>query len=165
MNTPAAAAACPAARERERGASLVEVLVAMLLLLFVMLGVLPLLVMALQVERVAEAQSEMSRKAQAVVEIVRVVRSTGNGGSSGILPLAAGTRNLPYTAADTGFDFWGPAGVGVVEATARYRLTYEVQDAGNDWLITVFAEPALGGRRYLDAVVGKGVRYASRIPK
>jgi type II secretory pathway pseudopilin PulG len=152
---------------RQRGSSLVEVLVSMVILLFVMLGTLQLFTMALAVDRVADAQSEMTRKAHSVIEIIRLVNSTKQGGTSGILPLAAGTRALPDDTFDAGFDFWGPSGFGVVEANAPYEISYEVADGGSDWIVTVFATPSTDASKvgYIGVSAHKGVRYAAHIPR
>jgi Tfp pilus assembly protein PilV len=152
----------------EHGSSLVEVLASMVILLFVMLGTLQLFTMALAVDRVTDAQSEMTTKAHTVVEIIRLVNSTKQDGTgtSGILPLSEGTRVLPRGLSDDGYDFWGPNGFGVIEHNARYEVAYEVTDAGPDWIITVMARPNEGsGAVYLGNKVYKGVRYAAHVPK
>ena len=151
----------------ERGGSLIEVLVSMLILLFVLVGVLQLFVMSIAVERVSDAQSELMGKARSVIEIVRVVSATGASGTSGVLPLSAGRRTLPLSPTDTGFDFWGPSGFDIVDSKSRFRVEYEVSDGGADWLVTVFAMPKTSaqGQTFLASAGKKGVRYAARIPK
>lgn len=151
----------------EKGESLVEVLAAMAILLAILVGVLQLFTMALLSFHGTSAHGEMVRRAEAVVEVIRMVRSSGVTGTSGILPLAAGTRQLPVASIDAGFDFWGPAGFGIVEDEARYRVTYTVSDGGPQWVVSVFVEPNTGstGNKYLGSVGGKVVRYAARIRK
>jgi hypothetical protein len=150
----------------ERGSTLVEVLASMVIFLMIMVGVLQLFTLSLVNDRAADAKTEMMRKAQMVVEIIRTVRATGQSGTSGIMPLATGTRNLPVRVGDTGFDFWGPQGYAIIENEARYRLAYTVTDGGAFWEVTVFAEPNRGaGNQYLDYVNRAGVRYAANIPK
>jgi len=150
----------------ERGESLVEVLVALAILLFIMVSVLQLFTMALLTFHATNAQAEMKVKAESVVEVIRLVRSTGAGGDSGILPLAAGIRQLPTQSADAGYSFWGPSGFAVMEANAAYRITYEVEDLITEWQVTVFVEPNRGdGRVYLATKDRKGVRYAARLPR
>jgi type II secretory pathway pseudopilin PulG len=154
--------------DRERGSSLVEVLVSMVILLFVMLGTLQLFTMALVVDRVSDAQAEMTRKAHAVVEIIRIVNSTQQSGTSGVLPLNEGTRSLPTTTFEDGYDFWGPSGYGIMEQDARYEISYEVEDGGPDWIVTVFARPVTeaGKTGYVGIDPSKkGVRYAAYVPK
>ncbi len=153
--------------EDERGGSLIEVLVSMLILLFVLVGVLQLFVMSVAVERLTEAQSELMGKARSVIEIVRLVNATGAAGNSGVLPLTVGRRTLPLTSGDTGFDFWGPAGFDIVDQKSRFQVEYEITDAGPEWLVTVFAIPktAASSQVYLSSAGKKGVRYAARISK
>jgi len=151
----------------QKGESLVEVLVALGILLIILVGVLQLFTMALLSFHGTSAQSEMVRRAEAVVEIVRLVRSSGISGASGILPLAAGTRQLPVASTDSGYSFWGPTGFGVIEHEARYRVSYSIADGGADWVVSVFVEPnsTSTGAKYLGSVGGKAVRYAARVPK
>lgn len=151
----------------EKGESLVEVLAALGILLAILVGVLQLFTMALLSFHGTSAQSEMVQRAEAVVEVVRLVRSSGVSGTSGVLPLAAGTRQLPVDSSDAGFDFWGPTGFGIVEHQAKYRVSYEIDDGGTDWVVSVFVEPnsATTGAKYLGSVGGKAVRYAARVPK
>jgi len=151
----------------QRGESLVEVLVALGILLIILVGVLQLFTMALLSFHTSSAQTEMIQRGQNVVEVIRLVRSSGVSGTSGILPLSAGTRQLPVASSDTGFDFWGPDGFGVIEHEARYRVSYEIADGGNQWVISVFVEPNTGttGAKYLGNLGGKAVRYATRVRK
>ncbi len=151
----------------QKGESLVEVLVALAILLGILVGVLQLFTMALLSFHTTGAQTEMMQRAQTVVEVIRMVSSSGVSGTSGILPLSTGTRQLPFTTTDTGFDFWGPSGFAVIEDNARYRVSYSITDGGNAWVVSVFVEPntANTGNKYLGSVVGKAVRYAARIPK
>jgi hypothetical protein len=152
-------------RRDERGESLVEVLAALAVLLLVMVGVLQLFSLAVLSYRVAAAQTEMTNKAESVVEVIRMVSSTGTGS---ILPLTAGSTNLPYGPAAAANTFWGPSGFGIVEPNAPYRITYEVTDSGADWLVTVYVHSASqldSTGTYLGPVGQKGIRYAARIPK
>ncbi len=150
----------------ERGSSLIEVLVSMMILLFVLLGVMQLFSLSLIVDRTANAQNEMMVKAQMVIEIIRMISATGNSGTSNILPLSISSRDLPVSSSDSGWTFWGPQGMGVVEDEARYRLSYQITDAGTSWIVTVFAQPNQdsSGATYLTSS-NKGVRYAAQVPK
>lgn len=151
---------------RQRGESLVEILVAMAILLVILVGVLQLFTMALLSYHATTAHREMMSRAEAVVEVIRLVRSSGVSGTSGVLPLNAGTRNLPVSSGDAGYDFWGPSGYGVIDPDARYRVAYSVADGGGQWVVTVLVEPnTSSGNKYLGTVGGKAVRYASRVQK
>ena len=151
----------------ERGESLVEVLIALAILLVILVGVLQLFTTALLSFHATTAHGEMTRRSETVIEVIRLVRSSGTSGNSGVLPLAVGSRNLPYSSSDSGWDFWGPSGFAVVDDEARYRVSYTVTDGGPDWVVSVFVEPNTSGSggAYLGAVGGKAVRYAARIAK
>ncbi len=156
---------------KERGSSLVEVLVSLMILLFVLLGVLQLFTMALAVDRSSIAKNEMMGKAHAVVEIIRLARATNNGmmngNDSGILPLGPGTRALPTSSLDINYPYWGPAGMGIVDPTSRFQISYPVTDGGTEWIVAVLAEPSQqsGSVGYIGSQNTKGVRYAAHIPK
>ena len=138
----------------------------MLLVRLVLVRVLQLFTMALMVDRVSEAQTEMTQKARSVVEGLRLIRSTGIDPTGTVLPFAVGSRTLPLQSSDAGYSLWGPTGLGAVEEGTRYRLSYQIVDGGTDWLVTVFALPRQAGDvRYLTPAAKKGVRYAARIPK
>jgi len=151
----------------ERGESLVEVLAALAILLMVLVSILQLFSLSILSFHATTAHRDMMRRAQEIVEVVRMVASTNQSGTSGILPLAARTFQLPTSANDTGFDFWGPAGMNIVEEGAPFRVSINVADGNTEWLVTVFVEPSSNGagRKYLGPVSKKGVRYAARIPK
>lgn len=154
------------AKANERGTSLVEVLVSLLIFMFIMLGVLQLFSLSLLNDRASEARTDMTHRAQSVMEVIRTVNATGMSGTSGILPMTVGTRNLPESFADPGYDFWGPEGQGIVESGPRCRMSYVLTDAGTMWVVTVIAVPNTGtGRRYLDYTNRPGVRYAGIIRK
>ncbi len=154
------------ARHDERGQSLVEVLAALAIMLLVMVGVLQLFTMGLLSYRVSTAQSEMTNKAQAVVEVIRMVNSLGlTANNGGILPLATSTRNLPVTSSDANWAFWGPAGFGIIQPDSKFRISYQITDDGVDWVVAVLVEPGTTGSTYLGPVGQKGIRYAARVPK
>ncbi len=170
--------------ERQRGAMLVEVLVALLILLLIMVGVMQLFATALVSDRGADARTELSFKAQQVVEVLRMANSIART-SGGTLPTAlngttglsslpiAGTQaytELPKTSSDAYWGFWGPGGTGVIDDEgARYVLGYQITDGDTTgvrgaWVITVTAQPKNPGR-YLDVRGNKVVRYVAAIPK
>jgi len=152
--------------EREKGESLVEVLAALAILLLVLVSILQLFSLSLMSFHSTSAHRDMMRRAQEVIEVVRLVNSTGVTGSSGLLPMAAQTIQLPQASSDNGWAFWGPSGFNIMEAGPRYSIAVNMADGGADWLVTVFVDPrTTGNHKYLGSVSKKGVRYASRIPK
>jgi len=152
--------------EYQKGESLVEVLVALAILLLVLVSILQLFSLSLMSYHSTSAHRDMMRRAQEVVEIIRLVNSTNVTGSSGLLPMAVRTIQLPRKSNDTGWAFWGPAGFNIMEPGSRYTIAVNMADGGADWLVTVFVDPTTTGEhKYLGPVSKKGVRYASRIPK
>jgi len=152
----------------QRGESLVEVLTALAILLLILVSILQMFSLSLLSFHATSAHRDMMRKAQEVVEIYRMVASTRISGTSGILPLAVGTRHLPESSSDSGYDFWGPSSFNIVQEGAPYRVNINIADGVTEWLVTVFVDPAprsSNGKIYLGPVSRKGVRYATRIPK
>jgi len=172
----------------ERGAMLIEVLVALLILLVVMVGVMQLFAAALVSSRGSDARTELSFRAQQAVEVIRmanaIVRSAGGNvpsaltaGKTGLtLPIAAPVqyRELPSGSSDAYWNFWGPNATGVIESeNPRYVIGYEIVDGDTNgspgtWLLRVVARPRRAGS-YLE-VKGTGqsnkvVRYVAAIPK
>ncbi|NOZ79624.1 MAG: hypothetical protein GXP48_10695 [Acidobacteria bacterium] len=175
--------------ERERGASLVEVLVALLILMVIMVGVLALFSSALISDRSAEARSELAFKAQQVVETLRMEnaiakRSAGSlppalsaSITGQVFPISAGTSflDLPEGPDDSYWGFWGPPtsnapnAMGIMSKDGRYSLGYQITDgntSGNPgmWVITVTAR-SRGVKGYVGAGGLKVVRYVSTIAK
>ena len=166
----------------QRGAMLIEVLVALLILLLIMVGVMQLFAAALVSDRGSDARTELSFKAQQVVEVLRmanaVARTTNplppalSQANTGIsLPISAAKQytELPASSDEAYWSFWGPGGTGVMEEGARYAVGYEITDgdtsgAAGNWVITVTARPRTAGS-YLDVNGQKVVRYVAAIPK
>ncbi len=172
----------------ERGASLVEVLVALLILMVIMVGVLALFSSALVSDRAAEARTELSFKAEQVVETLRMANAIAKRGSvpaslvpsvtGQVFPISGVTSqfvDLPESPNDAYWGFWGapgpnnPNGMGVMSATGRYSIGYQITDgdvSGNPgmWIVTVTAR-SRGVKGYLRGGGFKVVRYVSCIPK
>ena len=168
----------------ERGAMLIEVLVALLILLVIMVGVMQLFATALVSDRGSDARTELSFKAQQTVEVIRmanaVVRTAGGTVPANLTQAKTGLslpisntvsyRELPSGSNDAYWDFWGPNGTGVIDqANPRYVIGYEIVDGDANgspgtWLIRVVARPRNAGS-YLDVRRNKVVRYVAAIPK
>lgn len=150
-------------RNGESGFTLIEVLVSFFILFVVTLAVLQLLSMAYLVNLGSLARSDMSYRAERVLETIRIesyLEKNASKGATSCCPVVPGSD---YTIPDTGgcFDtFWGPAGANVVEPNARYVLSYTV--AGNQ--VTVHVVPqASGPNLYLGPVAAKEVIYVAQI--
>ncbi len=172
----------------EHGASLVEVLVALLILMVIMVGVLALFSSALVSDRAAQARTELSFKAEQVVETLRMANAIAKQGSvpanlmasvtGQTFPISSVTSqfvDLPEGPNDSYWGFWGqpgpnnPNGMGIMRADGRYSIGYQITDGdttGNPgmWVITVTAR-SRGVKGYLHGGGFKVVRYVSCIPK
>jgi type II secretory pathway pseudopilin PulG len=170
----------------ERGSSLIEVMVALMIMLFLMIGVLQLFSMASLVSMGAGARTEMTSKAQQVVENMRYLQyltkpiptglgqaiPTGLGSTGFTFPIAAATSG---TLDPTANAYWGPTGANVFPTSGSnntpYEISYTIQDgspSGIFWLVTITVEPTSvsGARRYLgEAITHKRVDYVAQIPK
>jgi hypothetical protein len=166
------------ANEGERGTSLIEVLIALLILFFLLIGVLQMFAMAYLVNLGSAARTEMTYKCQQVCENVRYLRFLQKNGVTLSQPtgitFAAGTYALPYTTSELSGSFWGPGAANVVEVPdGPFRLAVTLTDgdaAGEPgmWIVTAEATPVLtpGLRRYRGAgIASKRVDYVAHIPK
>lgn len=172
----------------QRGMMLAEVLVALLIMMFIMIGIVQLLSAALVSDRAAEARTELSYKAQQVVQVLRMAHSVAlrqgttpsalSPGTTGFtVPIVApqSYSELPGDDTETFWAFWGPDGAGVMENNARYVIGYEIEDGANIvgtgddnmWVVTVTAEPRneAGKPLYVGVDQTKVVRYVAYIPK
>ena len=167
---------------RERGTSLVEVLVALLIFLFLMIGVLQMFSMAFIINKGSEARTEMTYKCQQVVENLRYLNAlyVGSDYSTAVLPanvgvnftsLADGYTYDFYNYSQTQLDasYWGPSGANVVESVnPRYALSLAVTDGGDVWTVTVTARPNPNddANRYLGVQPARRiVEYVAQLPK
>ncbi len=133
--------------------SLVEVLVASLLLALVLVGVLELFSLSLLTGSGSAARTDLTYRCQQVVECLRHVHFLRHGsvGGGAAAPSAAtgipdtpsiGVKyRLPVTSADPGWNYWGPAGAAVMEEPGgSYRIFYTYADSGAFWTVTVTAQ-------------------------
>ena len=176
-----------------RGMSLVEVLVASLILALLMLGVLEMFSLSLLTDRGSAARTDLTYKCQQVVENIRYVQFLKNGnvtGSTAPLSSATGIPDtpstttkyaLPYKSTDTGWAYWGPAGANVMEEGdgGPYQVFYTfTTNSATDpfWTVTVTAQPtakakvgtatAASGKAYLGAgSIVKSVEYVAQLRK
>ncbi len=148
-------------RRKERGLTLVEVLVAFFILFVVTLAVLQLLAMAYLVNLGSMIRTDLSYRAERVVETLRVQRFRVNNGAAAddaCIPVGADSSlAITPTACQT---VWGPAGANVIEPDARYQLSYIIRDNQ----VTVKAEPlTTGNSQYLGPATFKVVVYVAQL--
>lgn len=157
----------PVARRGQRGLALAEVLVAFFLLFVITLAVLEMLSMAFMVNQAAAMRTELTYKAQLVVEQLRIQSAIP--GANACCPLEpGGVQILPI---DNGClaSYWGPAAANIIEPEARYQIRYQVTDGGGgSRFVVVEAAPTTDGSyRYLGdhqrEATGKVVRYVAEI--
>jgi Tfp pilus assembly protein PilV len=148
-------------RKKERGLTLVEVLVAFFLLFVVTLAVLQLLTMAYLVNLGSQIRTDLSYRAERVVETIRLQKFRVNSGASDdpCCPVAAPNAGLTITPTSCQ-TFWGPQGANVIDPDARYQLSYNIHDS----TVTVKAEPlTTGGSQYLGPGTFKVVVYVAQM--
>jgi hypothetical protein len=168
-----------------RGSSFVEVLLAMTILALVLVGILQMFSLSLLTDFGSAGRTEMTFKAQQVVEILRWVSFLRRSDPLKLNPADPGNPpapadklvvNLPWVATDPYWAFWGPAGANAVEGEKLpYQLSYsyaEVTGTTPAWIITVTATPkpvATGSvptRLYLGSGSrNKRIDYVAQIPQ
>ncbi|MGQ9752012.1 MAG: prepilin-type N-terminal cleavage/methylation domain-containing protein [Thermoanaerobaculaceae bacterium] len=158
-------------KSRQRGMTLVEVLIALLILLVVATAVIQVFSLSYLVNMGSLARTDLQYRAQRVVEALRYLRAVPQGVGSwscGIdmhtIAGPVGPVDIPNNPADP---CWGVNGFRVVESNQNpFILSYQISDGGPVWVITVTARPATVSPRYLGmAIAAKGVRYGAQISK
>jgi type II secretory pathway pseudopilin PulG len=142
-------------RRTQRGAGLIEALIALAILGILSLGVLPMFSLSLMTDKGSAARTDLIYKCQQVVENVRYYQFLTNGGvTGGSAPTntgipaspSIGTKYaLPYKSVQANWDFWGPAGTNIMEDPngGPYQIFYVFGDPGAGyWTVTVTAQPA-----------------------
>lgn len=161
-------------RRGQRGLSLLEVLVAFFLLFVVTLAILEMLSMAYIVNQATEMRTDLTYKAQVVVEQVRLqsVLDALNGTTNACCPLQPGVPFVITDQSDACFDsYWGASGANIVEANPRYELRYQVTTlagaGGNNFVVVEAVPGVLAGYRYAGDLggspAGKVVRYVAEL--
>lgn len=155
-------------RKGERGLTLIEVLVAFFVLFVVTLAVLQLLSMAYLVNLGSMIRTELTYRAEQVVETIRLERWRVNSGSAPdpCCPVGS-TASKNITAGDCNA-FWGPTGANVIHpdspldpsSNARYEIDYVIQNN----TVTVRAIPETSGaNKYLGPAATKEVVYVAQL--
>ncbi len=159
----AAAMATPAGKAKgQRGVTLIEVLVAFFILFVVTLAILQMLSMAYLVNLGSLTRTDLTYRAQRVVETIRLQRYRiflGQAADNACCPVGVGSSKTIAPGDCTAF--WGPDGANVVETNARYSLTYSIDTGGS---VTVNAVPLTSGANlYLGPTANKAVVYVAQI--
>jgi hypothetical protein len=175
-------------RKGEGGSSLLEVLIAMAILLFLMIGVLSMFSMAYLQNLGSAARTEMTYKAQQVADVIhllnymqRTQQPLPAATETGLtFPLASGTSvNITQLSGSAlQYPYWGPPSssepnaAGVVDpANLRYTIQVNVTGPTNGLMtVTVSVVPNTaasnpGGPQYLgNKIRWKEVDYAIQLP-
>ena len=161
----------PRAR-RQRGMTLIEVLVAFFILFVVTVAILEMFSMATAVNMGSQARTELGYRAERAVEGIRLLNSLAN-----LVPPVTPDCGIDLSLiAPTGgpVDFppggktacWGATGYNVLDPEERFVLSYEITDGGLVWILTVTARPNESKPVPLyDRVAAKAVRYVAQIPR
>jgi type II secretory pathway pseudopilin PulG len=157
---------------RQRGMTLLEVLVAFFILFVVTVAILEMFSMATAVNMGSQARTELGYRAQRAIEGTRLLYALAN-----LVPPVTPDCGIAVTLpAPTGgpVDFppggktacWGPTGYNVLDPENRFVLSYEITDGGLVWILTVTARPNENNPVPLyDRVAAKAVRYVAQIPR
>lgn len=155
-------------RKGERGMTLVEVMMAFLLLFFVSLAVLQLFSLSVAQSLGAYARTDLSYRAERVAETVRLQYALSqrdpatNDAACCPLGINASANVLPV--ADACKTFWGRDGAAVWQPDAPYTLSYTISAGVIGRVVTVEAIPNTQGTRYIGSVSpAKAVRYVAQM--
>ena len=159
---------------REKGSSLVEVLISLFVLMVLMIGILQMFSAAFVINQKSSLKTLEAYKCQQVAENIRMVRrimaSTGGVPPGGIVLADNTIGTLPYMSGDANWDYWGPAGANIVEQEgAPYRLFYRINQTvgAATWTITVTAVDASkiedGQDPYQDQIALRRVEYVTQV--
>ncbi len=158
-------------RHGERGLTLIEVLVAMALFFVIAVAVLQLYAASVAINLGAVARTDLVYRCERVVETIRWVEALKHqdtppdlsGYGIDLVGQAGSTVSLPTDATNA---YWGTGGANVIDATAKYLLSYTVTDNVDFWTVTVTAEPKSSGLTYIGSGIRtKVVRYVAQLPK
>lgn len=161
---------------RERGMTLVEVLVAMALFFVVTTAILQLYAASVSINLGSVARTDLVYKCERVVETIRWVEALKkldtppdlSGYGVSLASQVGTTVTLPTDPTNA---YWGKTGANVLDPTQKYTLAYTVvdnsaTDSSSCWTVTVTAQPKRTGLVYLGmSIPSKVVRYVAQIPK
>jgi len=166
-----------------RGASLIEVLIAMAILAMLMVGILQLFSLALLTDTGAASRSDMTLRAQQVAENLRYLHFLRTQDPAAVpadtgLPTAPSnglTVTLPRNGTtDTNaawWPYWGPTGTNVMyqdDPPFAISYTYSASPTPNYWYVTVSvtSADAPAGMNYLGTSARvKRVDYVCQVPQ
>ncbi len=152
-------------RRGERGLTLIEVLVSFFILFVVTLAVLQLLSMAYLVNLGAMVRTDLTYRAEQVVEQIRLERYRVNflfqAPNDACIPVGQVATMTLAPGDTTCAPVWGPNGANIFDGTGRYTLSYTIANTS----VTVRAEPVTSGpNRYLGPAATKVVVYVAQLP-
>jgi prepilin-type N-terminal cleavage/methylation domain-containing protein len=150
-------------KARQRGLTLIEVLIALFILFVVMVAILELFTVSYTVSLGSKARTDMMYRAERVVETLRwqlALSRAGFASSPACCPLSGAPFTIPASGScyDT---FWGPAGpANVMTPNPPYTVTYSF--TGSQATVVV-APLTTGSYQYMGPVANKVVRYVAQL--
>ncbi len=158
---------------KEKGSSLIEVLISLLILMILMIGVLEMFSLAFLQNMGSAARTDMTYRSAQFVEDLRYLNylyKTRGAIPSSIVsgitfPLSATTSSQTVNPATA--TFWGANGMNLVTPTSPFVLSYQINDAATLWAVTVTITPnTTTGNRYIGAgLKNKSIMFQAEIPK
>ena len=148
----------------EAGTSLLEVMIALLIMFILMIGVLQMFSLAYLQNMGAGARTEMTYKAEQFVETLRYLNALNKAGktvaNTGItFPLTVTAS--PTTINPVTYTYWGPGKANVATASSPYTVSYQIVDGGAIfWIVTVIITPNPKGSSQ-PVYLGSGISHKS----
>jgi Tfp pilus assembly protein PilV len=143
----------------QRGVTLVEALLAFLILFIVMLAILEMFALSIAVNRGCLARTDLAYRCERVIETIRFQTAIAPAARSACVPLT-GTFPVTLPPGTTCDAYWGAAGVNVIMADAPFTISYTIANG----VLTVEGRANLSGTQYLgQANVTKVVRYVAHL--
>lgn len=163
---------------RERGTSLLEVLIALFIMLLLMLGVLQMFTMAYLENLGSAARTDLTFRAQQFVENLRLLNALSDRtpsvtvANTGITFPLADTGGVAHTVNPATATYWGSTGANVVTTTSPFTLAYQIVDPSPAQptglvTVTVTITPATtGAYRYKGiGIRRKTIEYTAQVAK
>jgi prepilin-type N-terminal cleavage/methylation domain-containing protein len=143
----------PHSRQQQRGMTLIEVLVSLLLMTFITVSILQLFALATAINLGSAARTDLTYRCQRVAETIRLVEALRHLTPTPTTLTEFAAIDLPhqvnttyYLPTDLSDAAWGRAGANVVDGDGRFQLAYSVEDGVSSWIVTVTAMPKASGQ-------------------
>jgi len=159
--------------KREKGSSLLEVLISLFVLMVLMIGILQMFSAAFVINQRSSLRTLEAYKCQQVAENLRMARRimAATGIAPGGITFADATpKALPHDSSGDNWAYWGPQGANIIEQEgAPYRLFYRITPTvgANTWTVTVTAVDSakvIEGQNPYEGQIGvRRVEYVTQV--